>query len=931
MMTVAEYLGWDVTQLKPILQDMMVEIDYNRCNILQDMMVEIDYDADGAVSLEEWKKGGLTTIPLLVLLGLDSDVKDDGTHCWRLKHFNKPAYCNLCLNLLVGLGKQGLCCTFCKYTVHERCVYRAPASCITTYVKSKKTSAVEQFLKELTPQRIDAAWHLQMTDANKLNNNWVDFVKSGCEKSWAEVQADSFSFECRGCARMKELEVELEELRLLVVAIVGREQGSCASSSGGGTIDDKVGKDTRDAKESSPQPGRKLRGGKVTGHRETGRKETGRKGMGGKTTGVKERGVGETGGKEKGVGEMGGKTTGVKERGVAETGGKEKGVGETGGKTTGVKERGVGETGGKEKGVGETEGKITGVKESRVGETRAKEWEVGETGGKGSGQNVMEGIERKSYSAAVIEGVRKRARVFVGDSIVRKTDRVLNKGDDVVVCLPGAKIEAITERVKNIVGSEGNCQGKCDRCKKSIKSYNGVTGLHCCWCQLTLHNKCASQIKPECNFGELQEHILPPTAICPAVLERKKPDGEKDRKDMSRSNSSSENLAECPALQGQSSFQITPPLGCIPLLVFINPKSGGKQGERLLRKFQYLLNPRQVFNIIKDGPMRGLQFLKDIPRLRILCCGGDGTVGWLLEAMDKMAFIEKPSVAVLPLGTGNDLARCLRWGGGYEGESLTKILNKVSRSTVVMMDRWQIEFSPMESDDEQGDPIPYSIINNYFSIGVDASIAHRFHIMREKHPEKFNSRMKNKLWYFECGTSETFTSTCKNLHENIDIMCDGCSLDLANGPSLEGIALLNIPSMYGGSNLWGDNPSQKKCKKAAKSAKKEKDREFSSSSMSSMDLSFAIQDVGDRMIEVVGLENVMHVVQIKGGIRSSGRRLAQCSQVVIRTRQRFPMQIDGEPWMQPACTISIMHHNQVQMLMAPPSTKKSTLFGFLKR
>ena len=274
-------------------------------------------------------------------------------------------------------------------------------------------------------------------------SNWVDFVKSGCEKSWAEVQADSFSFECRGCARMKELEVELEELRLLVVAMVGREQGSCAGSSGEGTVDDKVGKDTRDARESSPQPGRKLRGGKVTGHRETGRKETGRKGTGGKTTGVKERGVGETGGKEKGVGETGGKTTGVKERGVAETGGK----------TTGVKERGVAETGGKEKGVGETGGKTTGVKERGVGEKGGKEKGVGETEGKGSGQNVMEGIERKSYSAAVIEGVRKRARVFVGDSIVRKTDRVLNKGDDVVVCLPGAKIEAITERVKNIVGS----------------------------------------------------------------------------------------------------------------------------------------------------------------------------------------------------------------------------------------------------------------------------------------------------------------------------------------------------------------------------------------------------------------------------------------------------------------------------------------------
>ena len=65
-------------------------------------------------------------------------------------------------------------------------------------------------------------------------SNWVDFVKSVCEKSWAEVQADSFSFECRGCTKIKELEVELEELRLLVVAMVGREQGVCASRSGGG-------------------------------------------------------------------------------------------------------------------------------------------------------------------------------------------------------------------------------------------------------------------------------------------------------------------------------------------------------------------------------------------------------------------------------------------------------------------------------------------------------------------------------------------------------------------------------------------------------------------------------------------------------------------------------------------------------------------------
>ena len=46
-------------------------------------------------------------------------------------------------------------------------------------------------------------------------------------------------------------------------------------------------------------------------------------------------------------------------------------------------------------------------------------------GDKAAGQNVT---ERKSYSEVVIQGVRKRARMFMRDSIVRKTDRAISKG-----------------------------------------------------------------------------------------------------------------------------------------------------------------------------------------------------------------------------------------------------------------------------------------------------------------------------------------------------------------------------------------------------------------------------------------------------------------------------------------------------------------------
>ena len=77
------------------------------------------------------------------------------------------------------------------------------------------------------------------------------------------------------------------------------------------------------------------------------------------------------------------------------------------------------------------------VQEEGCDTTRKEGQEKSTDGTRIGGEMRQDKERRKTYSAAVIGGIKRKTRIYVGYSIVRKTDSRWSKGEGVVVCLPG--------------------------------------------------------------------------------------------------------------------------------------------------------------------------------------------------------------------------------------------------------------------------------------------------------------------------------------------------------------------------------------------------------------------------------------------------------------------------------------------------------------
>ncbi|KFQ08570.1 Diacylglycerol kinase delta, partial [Leptosomus discolor] len=177
------------------------------------------------------------------------------------------------------------------------------------------------------------------------------------------------------------------------------------------------------------------------------------------------------------------------------------------------------------------------------------------------------------------------------------------------------------------------------------------------------------------------------------------------------------------------------------------------------------------------------------------------------------------------------------------------------------------------------------VMNNYFGIGLDAKISLEFNNKRDEHPKKCSSRTKNMMWYGVLGTKELLQRTYKNLEQRVQLECDGVPISL---PSLQGIAVLNIPSYAGGINFWGGTKE---------------------------DNNFGAPSFDDKKLEVVAVFGSIQMA-VSRVINLQHHRIAQCRvvKITIRGDEGVPVQVDGEAWIQPPGIIKIQHKNRAQML-----------------
>jgi hypothetical protein len=110
-----------------------------------------------------------------------------------------------------------------------------------------------------------------------------------------------------------------------------------------------------------------------------------------------------------------------------------------------------------------------------------------------------------------------------------------------------------------------------------------------------------------------------------------------------------------------------------PLIIFINPTSGGYQGRSLRDSLKDYLPSSMICDLsndVKQINSKLTTILSEFPDklIKCICCGGDGTITWIMDEVKALNISQNVTFGIIPLGTGNDLFSHLesRFGATHE-------------------------------------------------------------------------------------------------------------------------------------------------------------------------------------------------------------------------------------------------------------------------
>jgi diacylglycerol kinase (ATP) len=337
---------------------------------------------------------------------------------------------------------------------------------------------------------------------------------------------------------------------------------------------------------------------------------------------------------------------------------------------------------------------------------------------------------------------------------------------------------------------------------------------------------------------------------------------------------------------------------------------------------------------------------------KLLVCGGDGTVTWILTALERAGagnpqLKEKLNllpVAIVPLGTGNDLARSLGWGSKLRAVGdVVDYVRLVIDAKPVHLDQWRVimrPHGPLDDDhkletpgshpvrmqDEEvaeqlrqdidqalgpdcrppsSDAIYVGFWQNYFSIGLDAKVA--YSVDRVRSESRFGRfwfrRGCGKLCYAWQGLRR---ACCNSLlsrsmqtlrrvpadtecEDFVDYDFEDEFVDCARG-RVKQLMMVNINSYGGGLDIL---PTA---------------REHVSQRGPRAD---------DGLLEVLGVRNAFFSLTHFARLRRP-TYLTSTRALAFRVGPGEYMQLDGEPWKLPVgCDVLVEPHRKLAMLVAP--------------